>query len=484
MLKTEPIEIPLKKSKMDDYAMKSKLEDYAVKSKLEDYAMKSKLDDYAVKTKLDDYAAAYLYAAATMDPLYIHAAMYEPWPINRQFSAFRPVSNIFANNGKDTCKSEKPPRHQKYYKDQPPVLQNPERVVPLSESERFERSFQPNVALAPPLPAPPMKPNRHHLARHHNDNYNHHQTKEKIIKIEEQEYSPNDHETQKHLNVNENCPIKSNVISSKDESQCLVDLDLDLDDKETTVDGTHSAIVDSTVSVVQSIGVNMNPGRYNSEIELSTDTDDSLSDMSSDNPRKVTPDIQRVMDGLADVPMETRDRVVDIVRRMVFEHNRAMQQSHEKDERIAQLEQRVLELEANLRQATGGATSVRSSHSEYDVTVTSSRTEMPAPDECISEDIVNDSPPSAGDMHIGSSSSSSSSNCAPEPAAPTIPIICSPPAQAQAQVQAQESDDDQGIREEQVTSETIVVSPLLCKTSEDSSIESNNSIGTKTNEPE
>lgn len=32
-----------------------------------------------------------------------------------------------------------------------PVLQNPERVVPLSESERFERSFQPNVALAPPL---------------------------------------------------------------------------------------------------------------------------------------------------------------------------------------------------------------------------------------------------------------------------------------------------------------------------------------------
>lgn len=32
-----------------------------------------------------------------------------------------------------------------------PVLQNPERVVPLSDSERFERSFQPNVALAPPV---------------------------------------------------------------------------------------------------------------------------------------------------------------------------------------------------------------------------------------------------------------------------------------------------------------------------------------------
>lgn len=32
---------------------------------------------------------------------------------------------------------------------EPPVLQNPERVVRLSESQRFESSFQPNVALAP-----------------------------------------------------------------------------------------------------------------------------------------------------------------------------------------------------------------------------------------------------------------------------------------------------------------------------------------------
>lgn len=32
---------------------------------------------------------------------------------------------------------------------EPPVLQNPERVVRHSESERFERSYQPNVALAP-----------------------------------------------------------------------------------------------------------------------------------------------------------------------------------------------------------------------------------------------------------------------------------------------------------------------------------------------
>merc|ERR1719374_204028 len=31
----------------------------------------------------------------------------------------------------------------------PPVLLNPERVVPFSEQSRYERHFQPNVALAP-----------------------------------------------------------------------------------------------------------------------------------------------------------------------------------------------------------------------------------------------------------------------------------------------------------------------------------------------
>ena len=39
----------------------------------------------------------------------------------------------------------------------PPVLQHPERVVPLSECERFEPHFQPNVALAP-IPTPTMPP--------------------------------------------------------------------------------------------------------------------------------------------------------------------------------------------------------------------------------------------------------------------------------------------------------------------------------------
>lgn len=36
-----------------------------------------------------------------------------------------------------------------YLSQEPPILQNPERVVRLTECERYEQSYQPNVALAP-----------------------------------------------------------------------------------------------------------------------------------------------------------------------------------------------------------------------------------------------------------------------------------------------------------------------------------------------
>lgn len=37
-----------------------------------------------------------------------------------------------------------------YLSQGPPVLVDPGRVVPLSDSQKFERHYQPNVALAPP----------------------------------------------------------------------------------------------------------------------------------------------------------------------------------------------------------------------------------------------------------------------------------------------------------------------------------------------
>lgn len=261
MIKAEPLDIPLKKSKLDEYA-------------------------------------AYLYAAA-IDPLYIHAAMYEQWS-NRQMSAFRPVPSIFPKEGKTR---HSVPSNLGRYKE-PPILQHPERVVPMSESERFERSFQPNVALAPPKK---------------------HKYKEEI-KLEE--YPTKIEET-----------IENTVITKPEEK-------------------THS-VVDSTVSVVQTAQ------RYNSEIELSTDTDDSLSD-TSDN-QKVT-EIQRVADALIDVPDEIRERVLDLVRNIQHakEHSEALQRIQEKDETIRKLEERIRELEENKEDTR--------SRSEYDV---SSSREMP-----------------------------------------------------------------------------------------------------------
>lgn len=50
-----------------------------------------------------------------------------------------------------------PPVPMPYHSQEPPLLQNPERVVLYSESEQFERSFQPNVALAPRRTSQPTR---------------------------------------------------------------------------------------------------------------------------------------------------------------------------------------------------------------------------------------------------------------------------------------------------------------------------------------
>lgn len=288
ILKSEPLDIPLKKSKLDEYT-------------------------------------AYIYAAAAaaIDPLYMHAAIYEQY--NRQISAFRPVPNLFAKEGK----TRHVPSTVGRYKE-PPILQNPERVVSISESEKFERTFQPNVALAPPK-------------KH----------KYKDLDINAEDY------TKKEIIDDPPRLGDSTVIKSdKDYSRVI---------KTEPVERTHSAIVDSTVSVVQSTAQQ----RYNSEIELSTDTDDSLSDTSGDNLRKIS-DVTRIADALNDAPDELRERVMDLVRNMAKEHS---QQCQEKDERIRELEQRLRDLQNNTRQQPEDLIDSGSRQSEYDVS--SSRAEIP-----------------------------------------------------------------------------------------------------------
>ena len=92
----------------------------------------------------------------------------------RGASAFRPW------NTTSTCKhKDNSSLVPAYLSRGPPVLQHPERVVPLSECKRFEPHFQPNVALAPiPAPSVPvvLPPSAHHQRRHRHDHkrYSHH----------------------------------------------------------------------------------------------------------------------------------------------------------------------------------------------------------------------------------------------------------------------------------------------------------------------
>lgn len=83
------------------------------------------------KLKHEEVSVRYLADVYTPAFIFPHAS--QPWLNSTKLYAPFPSSNP----------SQLP------YSQEPPLLQNPERVVRHSESERFERSYQPNVALAP-----------------------------------------------------------------------------------------------------------------------------------------------------------------------------------------------------------------------------------------------------------------------------------------------------------------------------------------------
>ncbi|XP_049853511.1 ski oncogene-like isoform X2 [Schistocerca gregaria] len=153
-----------------------------------------------------------------------------------------------------------------YLSHSPPVLLHPERVVPLSDSERFERSFQPNVALAP------------------------------VVRPRHDDSKPD---------------VKMEAVSDE------------LHEKQ-------SAII---------VQPNPVPGHnlqlhYNPEIELSTDTDDSLSDAASlarANKDCVAEALEAVSDDLTE---DQRSRVARVVGRMaesmerLRSHNRLLEKEN------------------------------------------------------------------------------------------------------------------------------------------------------------
>lgn len=229
----------------------------------------------------------------------------------------------------------------------PPILQHPERVVPLSQTEHFEGGYQPNVALAPPAP-------RKHRYIRQGEQYN------KEIK---EPYPTNEVTSSVQKNDTKPSVIKQERYSS------------DLDSPKSNViqkSPDSQNIIDSTVSVVQSTG---KITRYNSEIELSTDTDDSASESSEKQS-----ELSKVEEIIKNVNADIKQKVVEFVKSMLEEHERVLQDSREKDNKMMDLENRVRQLEKQLDVAERSKSDVSSLESPRNDRV-ESQTDTPPPED-------------------------------------------------------------------------------------------------------
>ena len=100
-------------------------------------------------------------------------------------------------------------------------------------------------------------------------------------------------------------------------------------------------VIDSTVSVVQSTG---KATSYNSEMELSTDTDDSGSEMYD------KPDLVKMEEVMKDMDAEVKERVLAIAKRMSKEYENVLGDNKSKESKIDEMAKRMSELERQVRE--------------------------------------------------------------------------------------------------------------------------------------
>lgn len=277
IIKTEIVDIPLKKNKLEEFSHLP-------------------------------FNMQQLYTAAALDPMYLQY-FHELQTNRHHLSAFKP----FPPHG---LKESKIRMGINRYSD-PPVLQHPERVVPLSETKRFEQSYQPNVALAPPTPK----------------KFRYGKTNESLnckdVQIKEENVATPKEETVPILNESSVIKHEKHVEVEPSPIKCVVKRSPE-----------QQSVIDSTVSVVQSTG---NLTRYNSEIELSTDTDDSASESSEKQS-----DLLKIEEALKSVDGDIKHRILELVKNIAKEHEVAIQECRHKDNKIAELEFRIAQLEKQL----------------------------------------------------------------------------------------------------------------------------------------
>ncbi|KAK5641794.1 hypothetical protein RI129_010341 [Pyrocoelia pectoralis] len=262
LIKTEMLDIPLKKNKLEDFAHLS-------------------------------FNMQQLYTAAALDPIYLQY-LHDIQANRHHMSAFKP----FPPHG---LKESKIRMGISRYSD-PPVLQNPERVVPLSESKRFEQSYQPNVALAPPTP-------------------------------KKLRYGRSCENIVKEVQIKEECPVspvlKETVI--KHERQLEFEKAKTPTEQQSVIETTTTSVVRTTADLP----------RYNSEIELSTDTDDSASETSEKQSDMLK--IEEALKGVVNV--DIKNRILELVKNIAKEHENAIRECRNKDNKISELEFRIAQLE-------------------------------------------------------------------------------------------------------------------------------------------
>ncbi|RZF37034.1 hypothetical protein LSTR_LSTR004722 [Laodelphax striatellus] len=231
----------------------------------------------AVKKKKLEDGAGYCNAAYLQPYDSFHYFSWDLWA--RSMSAFKPWPAALTKHAlRDSVPS--------YLSHDPPVLLHPERVVPLSQSECFERTFQPNVALAP-------------LA--------HRFPHEKV-------------EVKTEAGVGA-CAGGGVREKEKRPSKVLSSAKL-----AAAVNGSSAAAAAAL---------------FNPEMELSTDTDDSASEATPDSGvGSVVEQVAAVLDALSDAKETTRQRVIGLVERLALRLDRI-----EADNRLLQQENQQLKKE-------------------------------------------------------------------------------------------------------------------------------------------
>lgn len=190
----------------------------------------------------------------------------------------------------------------------PPVLQHPERVIPLSECERFEPHFQPNVALAP-IPAPAQlsqipPPSSVHQQRRHHHEHRRHSHRPSSPTCEKQEL------LSANVKIEKTSPSQAPTIGSyplyymSDENQKEVVLPKDKKEKEGEEEESSAAVTSSTVTV------DPTPLAASSEVGTS-----SPSESDSDTDGTAAADLEERLKAL-DVPQD----VIELAHRVAMEN--------------------------------------------------------------------------------------------------------------------------------------------------------------------